>query len=78
MRDAICHVKHTPMMWNYWHFSVRWKLGDNEYWNELSPEERKNWIKRLAHESRAHIQKYAFIGLPESEPLHENNFKIDT
>jgi hypothetical protein len=58
--QAVCKIVHTPTRGNFWHFSVRWLL-EEEYWNSLDPNGKKGWSKRLAHEARTHLQKYASI-----------------
>lgn len=66
--EAVCHVHHTPMLWNFWHFSVRWfVLNVNKFWHEMSKEEKKEsgWNKILAHETRSIIRTFATIELPE-------------
>lgn len=64
--EATCYVNHTPMKWNYWHFSVNWFINsEDEYWHKL-PEEikKKTWSKeRLAHSTRDLIRAKAIVNL---------------
>ncbi|MCH7396504.1 hypothetical protein MM236_00830 [Belliella sp. DSM 107340] len=60
---AQCKILHTPMRWNYWHFSVRWFLIEKGmYLYEIHDErERKRFKKKLANEARALIAQYARV-----------------
>lgn len=74
---ATCIIEHTPMKWNYWHFSIRWKTEDQEYWHQLSKSQSKKLAKRLGHEARANIAKFAKIAEPNYYPLERQDyFKI--
>lgn len=44
-------VKHTPMKWNFWHFSIRWDIAPEEGFS-------KNMQRRLADEARATIAHF--------------------
>ncbi len=61
-------VQHTPMKWNFWHFSIRWKT-DSGFWHELTEKEQEKLAKRLGHEVRAYISKYARVEEPSYEEL---------
>ncbi len=65
---AECIVQHTPMKWNYWHFSIRW-LTEDGFWHELSDKERKKIAGRLAQEARSHIAMFATIQEPNYSEL---------
>lgn len=62
--SVVCKVIHTPMMWNFWHFSIRWQLDTGEMLHELEDKQRKKLERKLAGESRALIAKYAVIKMP--------------
>jgi len=68
---ATCKICHTPMKWNYWHFSIRWFLDDkNCFWNDLGEnEKKKGWSERLAHETRSLIRMFAIKDLPNDNIL---------
>ena len=68
---ATCEVIHTPMKWNYWHFSIRWRLDDG-YWNTLDPRGKKKWSRRLANDARSHIRKFAKIEISEYPEIDQN------
>ena len=60
---AKCIVKHTPMKWNFWHFSLHWEV----YGNLLSSFEgnhRKNLAKKIGHSLKTSIAKFASIQNP--------------
>jgi hypothetical protein len=67
---AICIVRHTPMKWNFWHFSLRWEtdLGPLE---ELEERKRKNVAKRIGHSVRAEIARLAKLDVPETPALEK-------
>lgn len=67
---AKCLVLHTPMKWNYWHFSIRW-LTDQGFWHNLSEKEKEKLTKRLGHEARAHIANFAKIEKPNYSELEK-------
>lgn len=67
---ANCIIQHTPMKWNFWHFSIRWKVEDG-YWHELTEKEQEKLAKRLGSEVRAYISKYAKVEEPNYEELDE-------
>lgn len=60
---AECRVVHSPAMWNFWHFSVKWYLTDyKQYLDEIVDDSLKKRItKRLSGLARALIAKYGKI-----------------
>jgi len=68
---ANCVIMHTPMKWNFWHFSIRWKTKDG-FWNSLTPKEQEKLAKRLGTEVRAYISKYARIDEPNYVELEDD------
>jgi len=76
---ATCKVCHTPMKWNFWHFSIRWYLeSKNCFWNELPiNEQKKNWSDRLSHETRSIIKMFALTNIPEVVSLDDVYYKIN-
>ncbi len=76
--EAVCRVFHTPMKWNYWHFSIRWfLLKESKYWHELEDNDRKkNWSKnKLSHSSRNLMKLNAFISTPITFIFSEKFYK---
>ena len=58
-----CYVLHTPTRSNFWHFSVRWKLGEQDVEEALSESERRNLLGLV----RSFLIERAILLLP-SEP----------
>lgn len=71
---ATCVIQHTPMKWNYWHFSIRWKTAEQGFWHELKDSQRKKLAKRLGHEARSNIAKFAKIEEPNYSQLSPVHF----
>lgn len=69
---ATCSVQHTPMKWNFWHFSIRWRFEDGRFYHELPDSERKKdrLRKRLSHEARSIIAKFADTVEPNYSELN--------
>jgi len=67
---AICMVKHTPMKWNFWHFSLRWKLHTGEFLEDIDNEKtRKKIAKKIGQAVRVTIAQFAIIQEPEHSLL---------
>ena len=68
---AVCIVKHTPMRWNYWHFSLRWQtdLGALE---DLDEKTRKKVARRIGHSARVALSHLAKVECPDHENLSTN------
>lgn len=58
---AKCFICHSPMRWNYWHFSIRWLLENGEWLHE-SP--KKGWTKKVASTSRAILVHFIDLNTP--------------
>ena len=71
---ATCIIQHTPMKWNYWHFSIRWKTEEQGFWHQLGDNQKKKLAKRLGHEARANIAKFAKIEEPNYSQLALEHF----
>lgn len=65
---ATCFVCHTPMLWNYWHFSLRWTTEFGTLSN-MDEKLKKKAAKRIAHSARVIISQYASISNPDLTPL---------
>jgi hypothetical protein len=65
---ATCQVVHTPMRWNYWHFSLRWRTdaGDLE---DMDDKQRKKVFRRIGHSVRTIISHFASLELPALSEL---------
>jgi hypothetical protein len=71
---AKCSIHHTPVKWNYWHFSIHWDLGNGLYWHLLPDKEIKKLAKRLGSETRAIIAKYAEVDEPNYSQLENHKY----
>lgn len=61
---ATCIVTHKPMRWNFWHFSLRWKL-DLELLEDMPDKTRKKIAKKIGQAVRVTIAHFAIIHEPE-------------
>lgn len=62
--QATCIVTHTPMLWNYWHFSLRWLL-DNKQIDDFDAKEKSKFARLIGHAAKVTIAKEAIVHLPE-------------
>jgi hypothetical protein len=60
---ATCLVKHTPVRWNYWHFSLYWKIEEGLL-EELEESRRKKIAKRIGHSVRVELSRLAKLSSP--------------
>ena len=60
---ATGYVKHTPTQSNFWHFSLRWKIGDEEVENMEDGEKRKV-ARAISNTARVTIAQFAQIETP--------------
>lgn len=69
--EATCYVRHTPMLWNFWHFSLRWDtdLGSLE---NLDVKTKSKVAKRIGQAARVLIAHYASIQPPAFQLLDQN------
>lgn len=62
-----CIVEHTPMKWNFWHFSIRWQNQDNIYLDSLNDKEiKKGWGRQLSSVARALLSQFAKLSIPDN------------
>ncbi len=59
-----CYVIHTPTKANFWHFSVRWKIGAQDIEQALTESQRKNLLGLV----RSFLIERAIISLPDNAP----------
>ena len=70
---ATCIVIHTPMRWNFWHFSLRWELHTNEKLEDIENDKtRKKIAKKIGQFVRVAIAHFAIIYQPEHDILPPN------
>ncbi len=70
---ATCLVQHTPMLWNFWHFSLRWETEFGKL-ESLDARERRKAAQRIGHAARVTIAHYASIENPVYTTLEESCF----
>lgn len=63
-----CIAVHTPMKWNYWHFSIRWIVGhNNEYLHDQDKghfSKKNHWCRLLSSTARSIITHNAKLHQP--------------
>src|SRR6185312_10144286 len=60
---ATSRVQHTPMKWNFWHFSLRWDLNSGPI-EELEEREQRKIAQKIGHSARVLISHHATMVLP--------------
>jgi len=68
---ATCLVRHTPMRWNFWHFSLHWDT-DLGPLDTLEEKKRRKVAQRIGHSARVILARHARLGMPEYPVLPEN------
>ncbi len=71
---GICKIIHTPMNWNFWHFSIHWLLegkGDLDALPKINKRQ-----KFFLHSSRRLLAKIAFWEIETLKPIEEKLYKI--
>jgi hypothetical protein len=71
--DTTCYVCHTPMLWNFWHFSLRWhtELGKLE---DLDEKLRNKVSRRIGQAVRVLIAQNASIEKTAFKPIKDECF----
>ncbi len=66
---AECEIIHTPMKWNFWHFSIRWKTENIELSLGKNP---RKWEQRLCNAARNALSEIITINEPTifELPIH--------
>jgi hypothetical protein len=74
---AKCEVKHTPMKWNYWHYSIHWYIDSERcYLHDFSDKELgKSLGKRISSAAKSFIADYAKISEDEYFIIEETCYK---
>ncbi|HRO43456.1 MAG TPA: hypothetical protein PL009_11530 [Flavipsychrobacter sp.] len=71
---AVCHVVHTPMLWNFWHFSLRWAT-DHGNLEELPVKEQKKIAQKVGFSGRVLIARTAIVVAPRVYVLAQKCYK---
>jgi hypothetical protein len=77
--SAVSYIKHTPMKWNFWHFSIRWlvdgiDLVENP--NGLNPSQLDAIFKKIGGKIRAQLATHIQPDHPIFLILPDNCFKL--
>lgn len=70
---TLCQVYHTPMRWNYWHYSIRWCINQNML-EDLEKNEKDKYARKIAHNVRVLFSEYARISVPDYKPLESVHY----
>lgn len=72
---AECRVEHTPMRWNYWHFSLRWFLKNKDcYLKDLDDKEKKVIAKKIGSEARGLMLQFCKIQVEDVALINEFDY----
>lgn len=55
--EVISYIVHTPMKWNFWHYSIRWQIGNEDLHsiNKYSKNQLKNIFSKIGAKARSNI-----------------------
>lgn len=68
-------INHTPMMWNYWHFSLTWDISNFDIESIESATQKKKFKEAMASSARSAIQQYAKSGEISFTIIDEKDYK---
>jgi hypothetical protein len=68
---ASCIICHSPMRWNYWHFSLRWLLQNGEWLHEVP---KKGWTRKIASTSRAILVHLISLQFPNYYVIENSQY----
>lgn len=75
--EAVCRVTHSPMRWNFWHFSLRWETNFGLL-EDIEDEKLKNKIaKKLGHSVKAVLSKFAKITEPPNPEFNQGCYRLN-
>lgn len=58
--SAVCKVRHTPMLWNFWHFSINWYINEiGEYWHNQPKFHTRSTRRKLISEGRGLLKEFS-------------------
>ncbi|MEO5995264.1 MAG: hypothetical protein ABIQ00_01130 [Chitinophagaceae bacterium] len=66
--QTTCVVTHTPMLWNFWHFSLHWQTNMGLL-DKLGPKAQKTTAQKIGHSVRSILSLLAKVGSPENALL---------
>lgn len=62
--EATCIVKHTPMFWNFWHFSLRWETNLGLL-TKIGTNAEGKTAQKIGHSVRSALSLFTKVGAPE-------------
>jgi hypothetical protein len=68
-------ITHTPMMWNFWHFSLTWEISNFDIETIESATQKKKFKDAMASSARSAIQQYAKSGEIAFTIIDANDYK---
>jgi len=66
---AICRIIHSPMRWNYWHFSIRWTTDQNL--EDMDLKQRNNVAQKIGFAARVQFASLARMQPPDCPILEK-------
>lgn len=70
---GVCSIEHTPMKWNFWHFSIRWKNVDKEYLHLQNENKlKRGWARQLSSAAKSLIVQFARLNEPNYFVIPKN------
>jgi hypothetical protein len=63
-----CRVTHTPMRWNFWHFSLHWQSGE-QIFRSIQSKQDKRIAQKIGHAFRNEMSMLVKLGLPDNYNL---------
>lgn len=73
---AKCEILHSPMRWNYWHFSIRWNIEGVGYLHNLEINERKKFASKIGKDARSGLVRVAKDSIPTLLQLSKPNYLL--
>lgn len=78
-KKASCFVEHTPMKWNFWHYSIRWINDNSEYLHEqnekLFDKPKQGWVRVLSSAARSMLVHYASTNEVDHQIIQKSCYK---
>lgn len=71
---AICEITHTPMRWNFWHFSIRWYIEGKGYLHEMEEKDRKKYASKIGKDTKGVLAKVAKSECVAPRVLHLSDY----
>lgn len=73
IHKVTCLVRHTPMLWNFWHFSLHWETAEGIV-TKREDAGAKKIIQKVAHSARVLLSETLSFELPEPNNVIPEHF----